>query len=325
MKNIWVNGMMGGVVGDALGMPVQFVSREELKKYPVRTMDGYGTYNMPPGTWSDDSSMALATLDSIRENGEVNYSDICERFYRWLFFGEYTPAGKAFDQGNTCVKAIGNFLRDKDYKTCGVTGEWANGNGALMRIMPVCLYAYEKVACGEWDATQAIECVHQVAALTHNHLRSNIACGIYFFLVKHIIEGNQSLSERLQNGVDEAVSFYREDVSNHVELAYYTRVFNLDEFAKIKEDAIKSSGYVVDSLEAAVWSLITTGTVEECLLKAVNLGDDTDTVGAIAGGLAGLFYGYERVPEEWRELIVKEEEIIGLCVSMEKRFTKNVN
>ena len=98
---------------------------------------------------------------------------------------------------------------------------------------------------------------------------------------------------------------------------HYTRVFNLDEFAKIKEDAIKSSGYVVDSLEAAVWSLITTGTVEECLLKAVNLGDDTDTVGAITGGLAGLFYGYDRVPEEWRELIVKEEEIIGLCETME--------
>ena len=316
MKNIWVNGMMGVVVGDALGVPVQFVSREELKKYPVRTMDGYGTYNMPPGTWSDDSSMALATLDSIRENGEANYVDIMERFYRWLFFGEYTPAGKAFDQGNTCVKAIGNFLRDKDYKTCGVTGEWANGNGALMRIMPVCLYAYEKVACGEWDVTQAIECVHQVAALTHNHLRSNIACGIYFFLVKHIIEGNQSLKERLQNGVDEAVSLYQGDV-NREELTYYARLFDLDDFATVKENSIKSSGYVVDSLEAAVWSLITTGTVEECLLKAVNLGGDTDTVGAIAGGLAGLFYGYDRVPEEWRELIMKEEEIIGLCETME--------
>jgi len=316
MKNIWVNGMMGVVVGDALGVPVQFVSREELKKYPVRTMDGYGTYNMPPGTWSDDSSMALATLDSIRENGEVNYSDICERFYRWLFFGEYTPGGKAFDQGNTCVKAIGNFLRDKDYRTCGVTGEWANGNGALMRIMPVCLYAYEKVQKKEWGLSQAIDCVHQVAALTHNHLRSNIACGIYFFLVKHIIEGNQILKERLQNGVDEAVSFYQGDV-NCEELTYYTRLFDLDDFATVKENSIKSSGYVVDSLEAAVWSLITTGTVEECLLKAVNLGGDTDTVGAIAGGLAGLFYGYDRVPEEWRELIVKEEEIIGLCETME--------
>ena len=92
MKHIWVNGMMGIVVGDALGMPVQFANRAELKVNPVKTMEGYGTYNMPPGTWSDDTSMALATLDSIRECGEINYSDIMERFFRWTFFGEYTFA-----------------------------------------------------------------------------------------------------------------------------------------------------------------------------------------------------------------------------------------
>ena len=85
MKNIWIDGMMGVVVGDALGMPVQFVDRDELKNNPVETMEGYGTYNMPPGTWSDDSSMALATLDSIREKGDVDYSDIMERFVRWTF------------------------------------------------------------------------------------------------------------------------------------------------------------------------------------------------------------------------------------------------
>ena len=128
MKNIWVNGMMGVVVGDALGMPVQFVDRVELKNNPVETMEGYGTYNMPPGTWSDDSSMALATLDSIRDKGDIDYSDIMERFVRWNFYGEYTPAGKAFDQGNTCMEAIYNYVREKNYKTCGKTGEWANGN-----------------------------------------------------------------------------------------------------------------------------------------------------------------------------------------------------
>ena len=320
MKNIWVNGMMGVVVGDALGMPVQFANRVELKINPVKTMEGYGTYNMPPGTWSDDSSMALATLDSIREHGEVNYSDIMERFVKWLFFGEYTPAGKTFDQGNTCVEAIYNYVREKDYRTCGKTGEYANGNGALMRIMPACLYAYEKVLSEEWNVNQALECIHQISALTHNHLRSKIACGIYYFMIKNIMGGCQSLLERLQNGVDEAVKFYHGDIVNYAELAYYMRLFHLDEFAKNKEDTIKSSGYVVDSLEAAVWSLITTDTLEECLLKAVNLGGDSDTIGAIAGGLAGLFYGYDSVPEEWRKQIIKEEEIIALCEIMEEKF-----
>lgn len=319
MNNIWINGMMGVVVGDALGMPVQFMDRAELKKNPVKTMEGYGSYNMPPGTWSDDSSMALATLDSIRVNGEFNYSDIMERFYKWLFLGEYTPAGKAFDQGNTCVEAICKYVKEKDYRTCGKTGEMANGNGALMRIMPACLYAYEKVSSQEWDVKQALEGVHQVSALTHNHLRSKMACGIYYFMVKSIIEGSGSLLERLQNGVDEAVDFYHEDISNFMELAYYTRLYQLDEFAQKAEDTIKSSGYVVDSLEAAIWSLITTDTVEECLLKAVNLGGDSDTIGAIAGGLATLFYGYECVPTEWRKQIIKEAEIIALCEMMEEK------
>ena len=325
MKRIWVNGIMGIVVGDALGMPVQFANRAELKLNPVKTMEGYGTYNMPPGTWSDDSSMALATLDSIRENGEVNYSDIMERFVKWILDGAYTPAGTAFDQGNTCVDAIYNYMKKKDYKTCGKTGEWANGNGALMRIMPACLYAYEKELSKEWDVGQALECVHQVSALTHNHLRSKMACGIYYFMVKNIIEGSQSLLERLQNGVDEAMEFYHADILNFVELAHYTRLMNLHEFAKSEEHTIKSSGYVVDSLEAAVWSLITTDTLEEGLLRAVNLGDDSDTVGAIAGGLAVLFYGYDSVPEEWRKQIIKEKEIIALCEIMEERFERRTS
>ena len=321
MKNIWIDGMMGVVVGDALGMPVQFVDRVELKNNPVKTMEGYGTYNMPPGTWSDDSSMALATLDSIREKGDIDYSDIMERFVRWTFYGEYTPAGKAFDQGNTCMEAIYNYVRDKDYKTCGKTGEWANGNGALMRIVPACLYAYEKVRVKEWELKQALECVHQTSALTHNHLRSKLACGIYYFMIKNIIEGCGSLRERLQCGVDDAVRFYHEDdVANHEELVHYTRLFHLDEFAKCNEDVIKSSGYVVDSLEAAVWSLITTDSLEECLLKAVNLGDDSDTVGAIAGGLTVLYYGYDSVPKEWKNQIIKEEEIIDLCKIMEGKI-----
>ena len=316
MKNIWVNGIMGVFLGDALGMPVQFESRDTVAKHPVVTMRGYGTYNMPPGTWSDDSSMALATLVSLKEKGDVDYSDIMERFIRWTYDGEYTPAGEAFDQGYTCMEAIMKYAKNKDYKTCGKTGERANGNGALMRIMPACLYAYEKVSKGEWDLAQAIECIHQISALTHNHLRSKIACGIYYFMIENIIKERGTLLECLQNGVDDALRFYHSDKENLYELAHYSRLFHLEEFSKCHENEIKSSGYVVDSLEAAVWSLITTKDLEEGLLKAVNLGDDSDTVGAIAGGLAALYYGYESAPKDWREAIIKGDEIIKLCEEM---------
>lgn len=313
MKNIWVEGIMGVVIGDALGTPVQFMCRAELIKRPVTQMEGYGTYNMPPGTWSDDSSMTLATLDSIQKCNDVDYKDIMDRFVKWMYEGEYTPYGEAFDEGNTCSEAIQNYFLQHDYVRCGKTGEWANGNGALMRIMPVCLYAYEKVKKKEWKMKEAIECIQQVSALTHNHLRSKLACGMYFFMVRSILDEQGDLMIRLQKGIDEAKRFYQEDIHNLVELSHYARLFSLDSFLECNVDEINSSGYVVDSLEAAIWSLITTTTFEEVLLRAVNLGDDTDTVGAIAGGLAGLFYGYESFPKAWLSVIQKRDWIMQLC------------
>ena len=310
---MWIDGIMGVVVGDALGMPVQFWSREEIKENPVTTMRGYGSYNMPPGTWSDDSSMSLAILDSIYEKNGIDYDDIMIKFYEWTVYGKYTPEGKAFDQGNTCMGAILNYALGKDYKTCGKIGERANGNGALMRTMPVCLFAYEKYKNGELNLKEALEYVHGVTALTHNHIRAKMASGIYFFMIQAILDLQGTIIERLQKGMDNATIFYTEDIVNLVEWSRYGRMKNLEEFALLLEDDIKSTGYVVDSLEAAVWSLITTDTFEEGLIKAVNLGDDTDTVGAIAGGLAGLFYGYENIPEEWKNSIIKKDEIVEFC------------
>ena len=317
---MWKSGMMGLIAGDALGVPVQFMTREEISENPVETMTGYGTYLMPPGTWSDDSSMALATMTSLLEKGGVDYDDMMERFMLWYFNGEYTPEGLTFDQGLTCTEAIYNYTKNGDYKTCGKTGERANGNGALMRILPVCIYAYQKVRGKEWTEEKAVEVVHQVSALTHNHLRSKMACGIYFFLVKNILDAevaSESLHTILQSGIDEAVSFYQKDIANYVELAHYGRIFHLEDFKTCPAEKIKSTGYVVDSLEAAIWCLINTESLKDALLKAVNLGDDTDTVAAIVGGLAGLFYGYEAIPEEWLKCIINHDDIMDVCEEME--------
>lgn len=319
-SNIWIDGIIGVVVGDALGMPVQFLTRQEVQENPVLGMEGFGTYNMPAGTWSDDSSMAIATLDSIREKNGIEYDDIMCRFIGWTSKGEYTPAGKAFDQGNTCMEAIYNYVRSKDYKTCGKTGEWANGNGALMRIMPVCLYSYVQHKNDKVTLDEAVEYVHQVSALTHNHMRSKMACGIYFFMIQAILDHEGTLIERLQQGMDNAKSFYKSEMTNLVEWSRFGRMINLLDFMTIPEDEIKSSGYVVDSLEAAVWSLITTESFEEGLLRGVNLGNDTDTIGAIAGGLAGLYYGYDNIPTDWRNVIIKGEKIVALCEWVEEEF-----
>ena len=219
MRNIWLDGIMGVVVGDALGLPVQFLDREELDKNPVQDMMGYGTFNLSAGTWSDDSSLTLATLQSILDNGKIDAKDIMENFADWLVDGRFTPFGESFDQGNTCVRSITKYIINNDIEHCGITGEWANGNGALMRIMPVCLYAYEKVKKEIWSDTEAIGWIQKVSSLTHNHLRSQIACGIYYFLVQAILDETGSVKERMQMGMNRAISFYGSDVANKVQLA----------------------------------------------------------------------------------------------------------
>ena len=192
---------------------------------------------------------------------------------------------------------------------CGSIEEWNNGNGSLMRIMPACLYCCEQhLGDGE-----AVKLIHQVGSLTHAHIRANIACGLYYFMTKAILYGEGTLFERLQAGLDRGFAYYGKSLADQENVEYYDRLRDLAGFAALPPEKIRSSGYVVDALEAAVWSLANTSSFKEALLKAVNLGDDSDTVGAIAGGLAGLYYGYQSIPTDWLEAIQRRDWIEKLC------------
>ncbi len=310
-KDIWLSGIMGVVVGDALGVPIEFCSREELEEHPVTTMIGYGTYDQPEGTWSDDSSMTLATLDSIKNGYDLK--DIMDKFVDWFKDGEYTPFGEVFDVGVTTYKAIYQYEKELDVRTCGEISERSNGNGSLMRIMPVCLYLIEEQEKRKLSENEAIQIIHEVSGLTHNHLRSKIGCGLYYFITKAIVEENEKLVDRVKKGLENGFTYYGEELLDVSELAYYERLRNVEQFKNISKQFIKSSGYVVDTLEAAIWCLLNTESYEQCVLKAVNLGSDTDTVGAVAGGLAGLYYGYDEIPENWLAVIKEREWIESLC------------
>ena len=285
--NIWLNGIMGVVVGDALGCPVQFESRKEVSRHPVTDMRGYGTFNLPEGSWTDDSSLTIALLESIRRIGKIDLDDIMENFMNWLYNGDFTPYGQSYDIGRGTMQAIDRY-----------------SNGSLMRIMPACIYCSVMETSGIYSDRDAIDVIHSVGGLTHAHIRSNIACGLYFFMVKQILIGEGPLQERMQEGLTQG---FKEN------LHYYDRLRDLTAFKSLPAEKIKSTGYVVDALEAAVWSLITTDRFDQALLKAVNLGDDTDTVGAIAGGLAGLYYGYDSIPENWLSAIKRREWIEEMC------------
>ena len=314
---------IGHAVADALGVPVEFCSREELEAAPVAAMKGYGTYDVPAGTWSDDTSMSLAALDSL-SGTEVDYFEIMVNFSKWLFDGKYTPHGKSFDVGYTCKKAICDFTRIAyskehgficppgfDVFECGLESELSNGNGSLMRINPFVLYAYAKgLPFVEW-----VDIIRKASMLTHAHGRSQIGCIIYAFVLMGL------LKKQSKSSVASALSRAKATLCDHAEFSCYERIFRED-FSLLERDEIRSSGYIVDTLEAALWCLLTTDDYRSCVLKAVNLGEDTDSVAAVAGGLAGALYGYDAIPEEWRNTLVKREYLEELCRSCEENWNK---
>lgn len=324
-------GIFGTVVGDALGVPVEFSNRTERQKDPVTDMREYGTHNQPKGTWSDDSSMMLATMDSMIIRKGIRFDDIMDRFSGWLNTADYTPHGKVFDVGITCSNAISRYKNDHiDPLECGGIGERDNGNGSLMRIMPVSLYYGIKQDYWDEDVLDdAVDYIQEVSCLTHGHPRSLIGCVIYTSICHELIYRKaKSVHDAVQDAISktrkyydsawEAHSWLDEKFRDEIKADAYGRLANLKSFELLPDDEIKSSGYVVHTLEAAVWCLLNSDSYSECVLKAVNLGDDTDTVGAVAGGLAGLCYGYRNIPENWIDAIVSKEWINGLCVDFEK-------
>lgn len=281
MKNQIYNGIMGLIVGDALGVPFEFKQRDT---FHCEDMTGNGTYNQPPGTWSDDSSMVLATIDSIANNhGGIDPHNIMDRFAYWLYLKEYTPYGVVFDVGNTTRAALDRYNSGKPWDECGGRTQFENGNGALMRILPMAF-----VKCYDQQITY-------VASLTHAHPISLGACLIYVDIAKDLIKG-----------VPLDVSVYARGISSFPE---YNRLRDLEQLTR---DEIKSSGYVVDTLEAALWCLLHTNTYKDAVLTAVNLGSDTDTVAAVTGGLAGIIYGVggeSGIPERWINQLARKDYI----------------
>ncbi len=304
MKDLIYSGILGFVVADALGVPVEFISREELARDPVTNMREYGTFNQPRGTWSDDSTMTLCTMESLIKG--LDYDDMMSRFAAWYKEGYLTPHGVLFDIGISTSQAISSYIKGVPPLKCGLIGEFDNGNGSLMRILPLAYYTANKTL------REKAEIIENVSALTHAHKRSVTACLIYTEFACELLKG-RSKEVALRQAFNSIASFCDQN-----ELKAYGRI--KDGISAVKEQDIRSSGYVVDTLEAVFWCFFTTNSYRECVLKAVNLGDDTDTVAAIAGGLAGIYYGLEDIPSDWMDAIVKLDEIKEICERFSRLF-----
>ena len=262
-------------------------------------MIGYGTYNLPKGSWSDDSSMMLCLADSIGKTEGIVYEDIMKRFWDWYKHSKYTPDHNTFDIGRTCHAALVNFHNQKDPLDCGLKDERDNGNGSLMRIAPLPLYLYQIYSNKTMDLEISYEYIHNVSSLTHAHPVSLIGCDIYCAIMLEILNGTGK--KDLQGyALPKIGKYVREHHEYESALKKYDRIFH-QSFKDIPENEIRSSGYVVDTLEAALWCFLNTDNFRDCVLKVVNLGSDTDTVACVAGSIAGLYYG--DIPTEWIDSI----------------------
>lgn len=295
------DGIYGLAIGDAVGVPAEFKSRKELFQNPVTDMTGYGTHYQKPGTWSDDTSLSLCLLDSLSSG--LNYLDVMDKFRSWEELGMYTPYGKLFDIGMTTDEAIDRYIRDIPVLQCGGTDEYNNGNGSLMRILPLAFFIQTKrISYG-----QAMEITSDISSLTHAHQRSKMACCIYITIALELMDG-KSLPHALDDGLGKSRPF----LEGKQEYGRFHRLFS-QSFKTTPEKEINSSGYVIDTLEAAIWCLYNTDSYKECILKAVNLGDDTDTTASVAGGLAGLAYRRSGMPEHWIKGLANRQLIDSVC------------
>ena len=291
------DGIIGLIVGDALGVPVEFTSRYELMEHPVTRMEGYGTYKQPPGTWSDDSAMTIATMHSIVQKQGIDYTDMMDKFVDWLKNAKYMQGDFTFDCGGTTSSAISKYDTGSQALESGCGGARDNGNGSLMRILPL---AYIK----DID----YKTIENVSRLTHAHQRSKIACVLYIEIAKSMLENeNMTIKEHIFLACDKIKEYYKDSP----ELKHFEKIFNNN------LDEVSGKGYVISTFEVVVHCLLNTDNYVDAVLNAVNIGGDTDTNAAICGGLAGIYYGYDSIPIDWLNEIGRLDEVLSLCERFE--------
>lgn len=310
-------GIFGTCVADALGVPVEFKNRSYLKTMPLTTMRGHGTYNQPVGTWSDDSSMLLCLADSLGIRGCVDPEDIMARFLQWYSRGAYTPWDDCFDCGMAVSQALHRYQKGVPAHKCGGTDTYSNGNGSLMRILPMAYGLYVRYGADLTAHPEAMDQIHLVSAVTHAHPISLSACGIYILIAAKLL-GGADLSTAIRMGVAEGLAYYDAIPEFADSLKVWDRIRDVDALAALPEEEINSGGYVVETLEASLWCLLNTENYRDSALKAVNLGGDTDTTAAVTGGLAGLAYGMAGIPNEWLEKLAGKNTIERCCTSLKK-------
>lgn len=305
--NQYLAAIIGHAVGDAMGFPTEFSKREELLKNPVLEMIDSPDLGLPAGSWSDDTAMEIATIDSFIHKKCFDYKDIMDRWVKWINESEYTSTGVTFDIGRTCLKAIKKYCNGSAPLQCGSTSINENGNGSLMRILPVALYAYTR----NLDDISIQRLTDEMSSLTHAHEVSRLGCYIYGqFVICLLKEYEKEDAYRYVQDLD-----YSSYNVNSINL--YTRILDGQIEGQILDD-IKSTGYIVDTLECVLWIFMNARNYKEAIIASTNIGGDTDTIGAIVGSMAGIYYGIDSIPSKWLDKLQRKEYLVELTSKFER-------
>lgn len=293
-KNKIINSILGFVVADALGTPVEFTQRDILEKNPIVDFREGGRPDIPLGAWSDDTSTILCLMETIIENG-LDFDLYGQKLCDWMYKSCYTPFGKTFGVGRATSLSVYKLKKGISYLESGEKGIRSNGNGSLMRILPLvfCLY----------DCDDKYEIVKTCSAITHAHDISVIACQIFVEYFHCLIDIGDKIKayEVMQSIIKSKVK------SEHIDV--FDRILNQNIY-EIDDKFLSGEGYVVSTLEVVLYSFINGQSYKDCVLKAINFGNDTDTNGALTGALAGYYYG--KIPEDWIKRIMKFDEVFHI-------------
>lgn len=269
--------LLGLAVGDAVGTTLEFRYRGSFE--PITDMVGGGPFHLKPGQWTDDTSMALCLASSLIEKGTLDLRDQMKRYVSWWQNGYLSSTGKCFDIGNATRAALQRWVRTGEPQSGDEAANTA-GNGGLMRLAPVPIAYRHSVA-------KAVDAAAVATAGTHRAPECLQASRVF-----------AEMLVRALNGYTKPQILCEPEAGGPLSGKLSAVVIGAS-YAKKPRNAIKGSGYVVESLEAALWAFHSTECFRDCILAAANLGDDADTTAAIAGQLAGAHYGESGIPSEW--------------------------
>ena len=312
--------LIGFAVGDAFGVPFEFLTREQVRNIAPTEMVGKEddlpfesrwSGLIPSGCFSDDTSMLIAGMDSIASNGGMMiYEDVMSRYISWIKFGNYSSTGKAFGLGGVVSRSLWRFVNNVPALECGGKETHDNGNGSLMRILPFSLYAIKFGLSQKFTA----EMIGEASSLTHAHPISKLGCYLYTEFLREL-----SLSADKQTAFQKLLTL---DLSSFPENAVKAYSQLLDpEFPKTPDSEInEKNGYVVTTLISAIHSLMNTDNYESVIIKAAYLVYDTDTICGVTGSLAAAIYGLDAIPERWLGKLRHKDELLSLAERFDAVF-----